>query len=131
MMGISAFNLGNRMENYDEVDAETATLRAYLLPENNESFSQYQKRFIDTFGRPGFKRLLKLVLSKKLPIKLEFSNDGDKLIVDTDARERQYTLKIGVSGAYENRGNTIAKGFLEHLEENQLQNEYRTIDKLI
>ena len=59
-------------------------------------------------------------------------NNGESTLrVESTTRERKYQATISASGDYSKRGDSIATGLKEALEQNSIQHSYKTIDKLI
>ena len=107
-----------------------------LLIEDNLPFTGYRdnNRFVAAYSETGIKGKLKsLLIRNTVPFHfnlIEFKGEST-LLVESITREKEYQATISASGDYSKRGDSIATGIKEALEQNSIPHSYKTLDKLI
>jgi len=115
-------------------ELENRILKAYLLPQEGETFADYKNRFIQAFAGTGAKgKLASLLSGKKVQLNFHlFRNGGESTLkIESLIGEGRYQATIGASGDYSDRGASIATDVKEALEQASVQHTYRTLDRLI
>ena len=110
------------------------TLKAYIVPQEEENFVDYKRRFIQFFAGTGLRsKIANLTIRKKLPLNFNVTrNEGESILVlNSVTREGEYELTIGVSGEYSERGNDIAEGIKKHIESKDIEYKHESLDKII
>lgn len=119
---------------YDEINLENQILKMYLIPKEEESFTDYKQRFIQTLIGTGFKgKLANFLVRKKVPLSYHLTrNEGESILaVCLEVRAKEYQLIVGASGEYSGRGKEIAEGIKNCIESKGIKCEYETLDKMI
>jgi hypothetical protein len=118
----------------EAVELENRFLRAYLVPQERESFGQYKDRVMHAFIGEGVKgKLASLLVGKKVPFNFySTKNEGESTLkVESVTRENIYHATISASGDYADRGESIATVLKESLEQGTINHTYKTLDRLI
>ena len=113
---------------------QNSVLKSYLIPKEGETFTDYKNRVIKRDLGTGIKgKLVSFLIGDQIPLQFySIKNNGESTLrVESTTRERKYQATISASGDYSKRGDSIATGLKEALEQNSIQHSYKTIDKLI
>ncbi|MFA6460917.1 MAG: hypothetical protein WCV90_01510 [Candidatus Woesearchaeota archaeon] len=120
----------------DFVELEDRILKAYLVPKDEESFTDYRTRYIQTLTGGGLRGgFLSLYFGKKVLLGFQLALDlgGSKsaLKVNSTLREGSYQALINASGTYQSRGGEIATSIKTFFERRDIKYAYVATDKPI
>ncbi len=118
------------------LDINQELLERFVTPKDDESFSAYKRRLIESIIGPGLGSRLSIMLSGgKIPF--DFHNtlyngqNQSKIVIRTVIKRREYHLTVDVNGEFKERGYSIVGKLQDALSQNAVEHSYKTLDRLV